>query len=160
MDPESHTTYQNFNWFSPCTDTRVNILLTPEITHCSIIILDNFSLQPPATIMFTLSADVLKGSNYFYNVSHSSLGIYLLFSEWHTLYYWNFTKSQGWKRELLSSNIVFIYWSRKICMRGNIFMKNIIYITKCFDIDLTTYFQQFKKMVHAITTTCAPPKKN
>lgn len=80
QDHESCMSCQNFNLILfPCMDTKVNTLLTPKITYCSIISLNSSLFHPVATISFTYSADFLKGTNgFFVNGLHNSLGLHLL----------------------------------------------------------------------------------
>lgn len=110
------------------------MLLTPEITYCSISILNNSLLHPPATVSVTHLAGFLKGSDFFvmvyiilWNVCIVQRVIHFLSLE---LY-----KILVLGRGLLSSNVFFIYCNTQICMGGSIFMRNIIHISKFIDVD-------------------------
>ena len=58
-------TYQIPTDSHPCIYTRINTVLIPEITYCSMIILDNSLFPLPDTLSVTLSVDFLKGSDCF-----------------------------------------------------------------------------------------------
>lgn len=127
----------------PRIDTRVNILLTPEITHCSIIILDNFLLHPPATITFTISADFLKGSNYFVMIHIFFRNIPIVQRVTHFILL-ELYKILGLGEGTPFLRYIFHLLKQKNMHEGEHFYESI-YITKCIDIGLTTYFQQFKQ---------------